>query len=251
MKEIFIECAALTEGYHRALEALRERGERVGCADYNTECLECAMTVAVSEPLSEPRISKLIIGGPRELQQYSMEILDGILDFRIGHGWHYTYHARYAKYYKFVVDELKRNPESRRAVVSVRENAEDAHTDSPACLQSLQFMIRGGRLDLTVLFRSNDLPEAFFFNAFALIQLQERTAAALCVPVGTYTHRSNSMHAYKKNFDMLDGFVKAIKTKPFKELVYRYDDDFKDMMQSEIPNILEQVETLKKNIGKP
>ncbi|MDR1093775.1 MAG: thymidylate synthase [Clostridiales bacterium] len=244
MKEIFIEKRTLPEAYHAALAALWGLGEKVGCSDYNTDCVECAMTVAVQKPTAEPRVSKLIIGGPHELQQYCMEMLDGILDFKIERGWHYTYHARYAKYYDFIVGELKRNPESRRAIVSIRENAEDAGADSPACMQSLQFFIRGGKLDLMVLFRSNDLPEAFFFNAFALIRLQERAAAALGVKVGTYTHRSNSMHAYKKNFDMLAGFVRSVEAKPIGELVYGYKGDFQDMMEEEIPAIMKKVEQL-------
>ena len=49
----------------------------------------------VQNPLAEPRISKLFFGGPEDLQQYIMEMLDGILDFEIERGkWKYTYHDR-------------------------------------------------------------------------------------------------------------------------------------------------------------
>ena len=50
----------------------------------------------VENAIGEPFISKLFPGGHRELQQYTMEIVDGILDFKIGEGncWEYTYHNR-------------------------------------------------------------------------------------------------------------------------------------------------------------
>ena len=56
---------------------------------------EVSMTMVIDEPLCEPMISRLYIGGFRELQQYIMEVLDGIVDFKINtaeNAWEYTYH---------------------------------------------------------------------------------------------------------------------------------------------------------------
>ena len=45
-------------------------------------------------------------------------ILDGILDFEVERGnWAYTYHSRMAGQFDFIVQELRRNPDSRRAVI--------------------------------------------------------------------------------------------------------------------------------------
>jgi thymidylate synthase len=134
---------------------------------------------------------------------------------------------------------LKRNKESRRAVISLRDNEKDSKSENPACLQSIQFFIREDKLDCMVLFRSNDLPEAFFFNAFAFVKLQEKIAAELGVDVGTYSHRSNSMHCYEKDFRLLEGYVKAIKEKSIEDLTYSYKDDWEEIMKEEIPKILE------------
>jgi len=245
MKEIFIQGRSLTEAYHRALSELESSGSIVGCSDWNQTQKECAMTVCVAEPLAEPRISKCIIGGPYDLQRYVMELLDGILDFRINAGWDYTYHDRFIKYLPFVTGELKRSRESRRAVIAIRDNEADSHSNDPACMQSLQYFIRDNKLDCMVLFRSNDLPEAFFFNAFALIMLQERIAGELGVGIGTYTHRSNSMHCYEKDFKLLEGFARAIAEKQEGELCYNYSGDWDELMREEIPGILKLVEELK------
>jgi thymidylate synthase len=247
MMEIFITAETLPEAYHKALVELVDNGEVVGCPDYNQLQKECSMTMAISEPTKEPRISRLIIGGHHELQQYVMEVLDGILDFKIGDGncWEYTYHARYAYQLPFILSELTRNPLTRRAVMNIRDFKVDSKNADPACMQSIQFFIRDDKLHMKVLFRSNDLPEAFFFNAFALIKLQEKVAALLNVEMGTYTHRSNSMHCYEKDFAMLDRFVDGIKTKNIEELTYEYHGFYETLMEEEIPAIMKNVEQLK------
>src|SRR4029078_12597498 len=62
---------------------------------------------------------------------------------------------------EFVVNELRANPNSRRAVLSLLDPGEDStfpiKTNDFPCTQSLSFMERDGKLDLTVFIRSNDL----------------------------------------------------------------------------------------------
>ena len=246
MKEIFIRGRNLTAAYHQALLELETKGSILDCSDWNHKPKECAMTIHIEEPLAEPRISKLIIGGAYDLQRYVMELVDGILDFKINEGWDYTYHDRFSTYLPYVLEELKRNRESRRAVISIRDNEADTKTKDPACMQSIQFFIRDNKLDMMVLFRSNDLPEAFYFNAFGLIKLQEKVAAELGVDIGTYTHRSNSMHCYEKDFQLLKNYVKAISEKSTEDLTYNYKDDWDEMMNAEIPGILKLADDLKK-----
>ena len=248
MKELFITGRTLPEAYHGALKALYQEGEIVDCPDYHQLQKEVGMTIFVEEPLLEPRISRFIIGGAHELQQYEMEMLDGILDFMIGadeNMWDYTYHERYAHQMPFIIEELKRNPYSRRAIMNIRNFEVDSVKDDPACLQSIQFFIRDGKLHAKIMFRSNDLPEAFFYNAFALIRLQEKVAAELGVGVGTYTHRANSMHCYEKDFEMLEGYIKGITERELDDLTFEYEGFFAEMMEEEVPSILEMVEKQK------
>jgi len=247
MKEIFIEGTTLPQAYHKALIALEDEGTILDCAAYNQLQKEVSMTVSVTNPLQEPRISQLLIGGFEELQQYEMEVLDGILNFRIGNGWDYTYNARFKDQIPFIIRELKRDPSSRRAAVMVRTE-DDIDSNDPACLQHLQYFIREDKLHCKVLFRSNDLPEAFFFNAWAFIRLQERIAKDLDMEVGSYTHRSNSMHCYEKDFVLLKSYSDAAKQSvSIDDLTYEYKDFWENIMKDTIPDILKKVETLKNN----
>jgi thymidylate synthase len=239
MFEHFVTGTTLPEAYHEALRALYYENDQLPCPDYNTNQKEASMTFVVKSPLQEPMISKLFIGDPRSLEQYRQEMLDGILDFEVQRGnWEYTYHQRMEGQLPWIVDELKRNPDSRRAVVFVRSE-EDMHTGSPACLQHLQFMLRDGKLHCKVLFRSNDATKAAFMNAFALILLQKRLADTLGVEVGTYTHRANSFHVYERDYAMFDGYIRRIESGS--EVTIDYIGDWDELMEEAKPEIAEMV----------
>lgn len=249
MKEVLVCEKTLPRAYHAALRALQEQGEISDCADYNTTQREVSMTMCISEPLAEPMISKLFIGGFRELEQYRQEMLDGILDFEIERGnWNYTYHSRMTEQLPFILRELRRNPSSRRAVIDIRDWKYDSAegNDSPACLQHIQYFIRENRLCCKVLFRSNDACKATFMNAFALIMLQKRIADELGCQMGEYTHRANSFHCYEKDFDMLRGYVARLDAAEDEEdVTYWYEDEWEVLMEAAKPEIAAMVEELK------
>ena len=242
MFELFVKGKSLPEAYHMAIAALHENHEELPCPDYNTRQKEASLTFVSEKPLSEPMISKLFIGDPRSLEQYRQEILDGIMDFEVERGnWEYTYHQRMEKQIPWPIGELRRNPDSRRAVIALR-NEQDLSSESPACLQLIQYFIRGGALHCKAVFRSNDAAKAAFMNAFALVMLQKRIAGILGAVVGSYTHRSNSFHVYERDYGMFDGYVRRIKAGG--ELAYCYEGDWKILMEEAKIDIAEMVEAL-------
>lgn len=246
MIEIISYGDTLPEAYHSALITLNAAGEIVPCPDYNTTQKELTMTLAIEHPLAEPMISRLFIGGFYELEQYRQEMLDGILDFEVEHGnWTYTYHKRMERQVPFIIEELRRNPFSRRAVIDIRDWEKDSQSEDPACLQHIQYFIRDNKLHCKVLFRSNDACKATFMNAFALIMLQKRIADELNIEVGTYTHRANSFHCYEKDFGMLEGYVHRICGDA--ELTYDYVGEWDELMEEAKTMIAEKVQTLKNN----
>jgi len=252
MKEIFIQEKTLPEAYHKAIMALYNEGDILSCSDWNQKQKEVSMTFVAEEPFAEPMISRLYIGGFYELQQYVLEVLDGILDFKIGDGncWEYTYHDRLVNYngfnqIDFIINELKRNGDTRRAVAIIRDNRVDPFNVDPACLQHMQFFIRGGKLHCKVLMRSNDAVEASFMNAFAFIMLQKSIADKLGVPAGSYTHRANSYHCYEKDFKLLEQYVKGIKNNNIGDITYNYEDYYKELMEESIDEISKSVKKLK------
>lgn len=241
MQDIYVCEKTLPEAYHKALIALYD----ATCV-YKT--LEISLTMKVREPFLEPRISRCWIGGPKELEQYREEMVDGILDFEVNAGlWHYTYHRRFEKWIPGVINELKNNPNSRRASISVRDNSKDDGNANPACLQNIQFMIRNNKLDMFVLFRSNDSVRASFMNAFALTELQKRIADELNISVGEYTHRANSYHVYPECCQTLDNYAKRILLE--EEVTYNYTGCWDKLMRDEQLEIKKMVKEQKRKAG--
>jgi thymidylate synthase len=219
------------------------------CKAYNTNRYSTSGVMIVDEPLAEPMISVCGIHDPHSLQQYTMEILDGILDFEIKKGnWKYTYHDRMVSpvdQIDAVVKELKEDLYSRRAVISIRALCDIGSSD-PACMQNIQFLYDGSALNMYVLFRSNDLVKATFMNAYALIRLGERVSKMVGVQMGSYTHMVNDLHVYRQDYEQLKKYAVRITEAPNACCEY-YRNAWDELMESEILAIESMVEELKRN----
>jgi thymidylate synthase len=231
---------------------------------------DCTMTIVVHEPLSEPMIHKDFPGGLEDLQEYVLEVLNGIKDHCIRDAaadpadtrWEYTYHQRLFAYaiegndevynqIDLMVEKLARTPHTRRAQAITWKVWEDNTCYDPACLQSIWCRLLKGDeeqwyLNTNVRFRSNDAYKAAFMNMFALIQLQKRIAEKISalsgriVRLGRYVHQADSYHLYGSYFaDFQNRFLKALDSRTFAERTFRYQD-VKDIMDEAVPAILEK-----------
>jgi len=110
--------------------------------------------------------------------------------------------------WEYVIRELRNDPDSRRAVIHIRQPAHSwiAEKDVP-CTLSLQFFIRGGRLNMIAHMRSSDLIFGLSYDVPAFTMLQELMALELGVELGWYRHLSASLHVYEKHFDMCKKIV--------------------------------------------
>lgn len=104
-----------------------------------------------------------------------------------------------------VAKMLKNNPNERRCVVQMWDAEADlgrVGKDVP-CNTTIYFKIgTDGRLNMTVLNRSNDIIwGAYGANAVHMSMLQEFMAAWVGVPIGRYWQVSNDYHAYVEVFD--------------------------------------------------
>ena len=228
---------------------------------------DATMIITVHKPLAEPMIHRDFPGGFEELQEYVMEVCDGIKDHWVRDPndpadtrWEYTYHQRLFGYtvptqppidqIEQVCRQLAETPYTRRAQAITWKVWEDNHCYDPACLQSVWCRIvqqdDTPALNMNVRFRSNDAYKAAFMNIFALIQLQSKIAArvrelsGLPVQLGRYCHMADSFHIYGSNLAEFQGrFLGAVTRRTFEERTMRYED-VRDLMESARPAILEK-----------
>ncbi len=228
--------------------------------------IDATMLITIDEPLSEPMIHRDMPGGFEDLEEYCMEVTEGIKDHLVrdagdpdDHRWEYTYHQRLFRYdhtdsiydqIETMCQKLARSPHTRRAQAVTWKVWEDNDCYDPACLQSIWCRILDGQLCMNVRFRSNDAYKAAFMNIFALVRLQKMIAervqelSGMPVKVGRYCHIADSYHIYGSNMEEFKGrFLKAIDERTFDGRTFRYKD-VKNIMDEARPGILKKVKEM-------
>jgi thymidylate synthase len=268
---LHVEADCIARGWEESLIELN----RNGCCirtQYDKEddppSKDCTMILTIHDPLSEPMIHKDFPGGPQELQEYVMEMCEGIKDHWVRNPedptdtrWEYTYHSRLFAYsvpglkiydqIEAMCQKLAEVPYTRRAQAITWKVWEDNDCFDPACLQSLWARIieENGEwvLSMNARFRSNDAYKAAFMNIFALVQLQKKMAERISVlsgksiKVGRYCHIADSYHLYGSYFREFEGrFLGALQKRTFEQRTICYES-VSEMMEEARPAILEKV----------
>ena len=108
--------------------------------------------------------------------------------------------------WELVRGELRRDAESRRAVLTLTDTSRDLRPSSKdvPCLISVQFLLRAGKLDCIATMRSNDVIWGLCYDLYLVTMLQELLACELGVGLGSYTHVAASMHVYDQFIPMAE-----------------------------------------------
>jgi thymidylate synthase len=271
---LHVEADSIARAWEMSLMELYQRGGDVKTQYDKPDdppSKDATMVITVTDPLREPMIHRDFPGGPEELQEYVMEVLEGIKDHLVrdrgnpdDHRWEYTYHQRLFAYevptlkpfdqIEALCQKLAEAPHTRRAQAITWKVWEDNECYDPACLQSLWCRITemDGEpvLSLNVRFRSNDAYKAAFMNIFALVQMQKRIAERIseisgrAVKLGRYCHLADSYHLYGSYFREFESrFLSALEKRTFEQRTLRYED-WREIMEAARPAILEKAKQM-------
>jgi thymidylate synthase len=271
---LHVEGDCIARAWENSLIELHAKGGRIKTQYDKPDdppSIDATMTLTIHDPLSEPMIHKDFPGGPEELQEYTMEVCEGIKDHLVRDArdptdtrWEYTYHQRLFRYVtpslnpldqiEEVSRKLAETPYTRRAQAVTWKVWEDNDCYDPPCLQSIWCRITEEEnvpvLSMNVRFRSNDAYKAAFMNIFALVQLQKQIAENVsrkigkAVAVGRYCHLADSYHVYGSYFHEFEGrFLKAMEKRTFEQRTMRYED-YRELMEEARPGILEKARTM-------
>ena len=96
-----------------------------------------------------------------------------------------------------IVAQLKNNPETRQAAVSIYDGKEikNYKNDTP-CTYAVQFTVVDNKLNMCVTMRSNDLWFGFCNDQFCFSKLQELVSERTGYKIGTYYHFAHNLHLY-------------------------------------------------------
>lgn len=101
----------------------------------------------------------------------------------------------------WVIGELKRNPASRRMVVSAWNPAEIADMALPPCHCLFQFFVSKGRLSCQLYQRSADIFLGVPFNIASYALLTHMAAQAVGLRPGDFVHTLGDAHLYHNHFE--------------------------------------------------
>ena len=120
-----------------------------------------------------------------------MADVDGNVNSNYGWQWERTSQL------DIVIQMLKDNPETRQAAISIYDGKEisDYTCDTP-CTYAVQFTVLNGKLNMSVVMRSNDLWYGFCNDQYQFSCLQLLVAQRTGYDVGTYYHFAHNLHLY-------------------------------------------------------
>ena len=232
---------------------------------------DATMILTIDNPLAEPMIHRDFPGGFDALEEYVMEVCEGIKDHLVRDPsdphdtrWEYTYHQRLFQYevptlapidqIEGISEQLAAVPHTRRAQAITWKVWEDRACYDPPCLQSIWCRItrddNRSLLSMNVRFRSNDAYKAAMMNIFALVQMQKQIAERISeisgqtVGLGRYCHMADSYHVYGANLREFEArFLGALDRRSFAERTMRYED-VREMMKEARPGILDKARAM-------
>ena len=114
------------------------------------------------------------------------------------YGWQWSRNEQLA----YVIHELRQNPHSRRAALTIYDGKEHSiHSKDSPCTLNIVFNITNSRLNMSVLMRSCDLWYGFCNDQYCFSKLQEMVASQLDMKMGWYYHFVNNLHIYNTHYD--------------------------------------------------
>ncbi len=136
----------------------------------------------------------------KEIQKYSSgwdRMSDDGVHVNSNYGWCISRKYGFDQW-EWCKEELIKNPNSRRAVIHIKEPSNEDSKDVN-CTVCLQFFIRDKKLYMTTYMRSNDIWLGFPFDVFQFTNMQVLMSMELGLKLGTYTHMAGSLHLYKRD----------------------------------------------------
>jgi len=103
-----------------------------------------------------------------------------------------------------VIDQIKKNPDSRRLIVSAWNVSEIPNMALAPCHALFQFYVADGKLSLQLYQRSADVFLGVPFNIASYALLLMMVAQVCGLEVGDYVHSFGDVHIYNNHFEQVE-----------------------------------------------
>ena len=122
-----------------------------------------------------------------------------------GHEWrHFDGQDCFKDQLAWVIDEIKKNPDSRRLIVNSWQAAYIDKMALPPCHTMYQFYVRDGKLSCQLYQRSGDAFLGIPFNIASYALLTMMVAQVCGLEVGEFIHTIGDCHIYLNHLDQIN-----------------------------------------------
>lgn len=209
----------MREGYVAIVQAVAEHGERVAPRGHWTREFQCT-TLIIENPydtlptgvgrqlvpgIAAVESAQLLAGESRAKLTTAVGPQMGNYVEEDGEFWG-AYGVRTRGQFDTVIRRLSKDPLSRQTVVTLWRpdlDGQDDKRDYP-CTVMYSFMIRGGKLHMETVMRSNDVILGLGYDAFQHSRVQIAIASVLGAELGEYRHHAMSLHLYERDLDKVE-----------------------------------------------
>ncbi|MBX3394714.1 MAG: thymidylate synthase [Phycisphaerae bacterium] len=156
---------------------------------------------------------------------------DGNLETAYGHYWRHfpsatrdqdgQWRVREIDQIRYIIDTIRRDPNSRRLVVTAWEPGNATTSKLPPCHYTYAFHVLNGRLNCHLTQRSGDIALGIPFNLAAYAALTQMIAQECDLSVGKFAHTIVDAHIYcakpgspTADFDHVAGLREQLQRKP-------------------------------------
>lgn len=156
---------------------------------------------------------------------------NGNLETAYGHFWRHfpsakkdkqgNWHVTEVDQIKYVIDTLKKDPYSRRLIVTAWEPGNAIHSKLPPCHYTYAFNVNDGKLNCHLTQRSGDIALGIPFNLAAYSILTQIIAREVNLAPGYFAHTIVDAHIYvadkgtpMEKYDHLAGLKEQLKREP-------------------------------------
>lgn len=190
-----IEARTLGEAWIKAMKSVMDIGDDILDEDVSLREI-CNLYLHIDDISEDDILIKKYADYDRiQLMKEKYATCGLVGDYKIDYG-SYIYNNNGVDQIQWVINRMNNKPETKSATITLHKPGEGML----ACLSMLDFKYRNGKLNMTAVYRSQNIFWSHPGNMLALRQIQKDVAHALNWKVGKIDLIVISAHIYKRDF---------------------------------------------------
>ena len=199
-----IKCNTIGEMWISAMDSIMENGEDILDGDVRLREIRNLYVSIQRIQEDDPLISKYADRDRINLMKEKYATCGLVGDYKIDYG-SYIYNNDGINQIEWIIKRLRNKPETKSATITLHKPGEEMLS----CLSMIDFKYRKGYLDMSVIYRSQNIYWSNPGNMLALHKIHNDVAQALGYELGSVELVVISAHIYEKDFTTVNNILKS------------------------------------------